>query len=245
MTTRLVAYFRVSTAKQGASGLGLEAQRRAVEDYAKATGGVLLATYEEVESGKRDDRPSLTEALAYCKLTGARLVIAKLDRLSRDVHFLSGLTKAGVDFVACDMPSANTLTIHILAAVAEEERRAISIRTKAALACIKARLATGEGHVSRRSGQTITKLGSPRGLSVSRPDLGAAARIAKADNFASAMLDRIAALKASGLSLAGIAGKLNDAYIKSARGALWTPTAVKRVLDRAGLAGHASAPANW
>ncbi|MBV8676279.1 MAG: recombinase family protein, partial [Planctomycetaceae bacterium] len=132
MAARLVAYYRVSTAKQGASGLGLEGQEAAVAAYAKSNNFILLRSYTEVETGKRSDRPELARALADCKLSRATLVIAKLDRLSRNVHFLSGLMESGVDFIACDNPHANRLTLHILAAVAEDEARRISERTKAA-----------------------------------------------------------------------------------------------------------------
>lgn len=233
MTPRFVAYTRVSTAQQGASGLGLEAQRRAVAEYIDAHGGELIETFEEVESGKRDDRPELARAMDLCELTGARLLIAKLDRLSRDLHFTTGLQKRGVDFVACDMPDANTFTINIMVAVAQQEREAISARTKAGLASIKARLAAGEKHTSRRSGNVITKLGSPRGLIASRPDLGTAAIQAKADTFAARVAPRAKALRAEGLSFAAIADRLNAMKVRTARGSTWTGMAVKRVLDRA------------
>src|ERR671911_796243 len=136
---KFVAYYRVSTERQGRSGLGLEAQRKAVEDYLNGGRWQLLAEFVEVESGKREDRPKLAEALALCRLHGATLVIAKLDRLSRDAHFLLGLQKAGVDFVAADMPDANKMTVGIMALVAQHEREMISERTKAALAAAKAR----------------------------------------------------------------------------------------------------------
>ena len=232
MTRPFVAYYRVSTLSQGASGLGLEAQRRAVADYLQATGGHLLAAFEEIESGKRDDRPALAEALAHCRLTGARLVIAKLDRLSRDVAFLATLKKGDVDFVACDMPDANTLTVHILAAVAQAEREAISARTKAALGAIKARLAVGEEHVSRRSGKPISRLGNPKGLSVSRPDLGAVAVVQKADAFAERVRPIAANLRGQGLSLAAVADRLTEMRVLTPRGKAWTAMAVKRVLER-------------
>src|SRR5919112_1067645 len=134
-----VAYYRVSTEKQGRSGLGLDAQRKAVADYLNGGRWELAAEFTEVESGKNSDRPALAKALQTCRVYGARLVIAKLDRLSRDAHFLLGLEKAGVDFVAADMPHANRLTVGIMAMVADEERRMISARTKAALQAAKAR----------------------------------------------------------------------------------------------------------
>lgn len=234
MEGRFVAYYRVSTAKQGASGLGLEAQRRAVADYLNGGSWELVGEFEEIESGKRADRPALAAAIERCRLTGARLLIAKLDRLSRNVHFLSGLKEKGVDFLACDLPDANRFTINIMAAVAEQEHEAISSRTKAALASIKARLAQPDGvHVSRRSGQKIKKLGSPRGLTVSRPDLGTQALTAKADQFAARVRPTLEALRAEGLSLGEVAARLNAMRVNSARGGAWTPTAVKRVLERA------------
>ena len=232
MGSRFVAYYRVSTAKQGASGLGLEAQRRAVADYLGGTHGELVGEFDEIESGKRADRPALAEAINRCRLTGARLLIAKLDRLSRNVHFLTGLEEDGVDFVACDMPEANQLTVHIMAAVAQQERAAISARTKAALGSIKARIATGETYVSRRSGLPLAKLGSPGGLSVSRPDLGTQALVGLADQFAARVRPTVEALRGEGLSLGGVAARLNDMRVRTPRGGAWTPTAVKRVLER-------------
>src|SRR5215204_1797347 len=141
---RFISYLRVSTAKQGASGLGLEAQRKAVEDFLNGGRWQLVAEVVEVESGKRDDnRPKLQTALALCRLHNATLIIAKLDRLSRDAHFLLGLQKelqrAGLRFIAADMPEANELTIGIMAVVAQAERKMISERTKAAFAAAKAR----------------------------------------------------------------------------------------------------------
>lgn len=134
MTAKFCAYLRVSTARQGQSGLGLDAQRAAVAEHV-AGHGVLLATYTEVESGKRaDNRPELGKALAHCRTTGATLIVGKLDRLSRNAAFLIGLRDAGVEIVACDLPQANRLLIGIMALVAEQEREAISSRTKSALA---------------------------------------------------------------------------------------------------------------
>ena len=134
----LIAYYRVSTAKQGISGLGLDAQKDVVRSHAARTGGKIVAEFIEVESGKKSDRPQLAFALAECKRGGHTLVIAKLDRLARNVAFIANMMDAGVDFHACDLPMASRLTLHILAAVAENEARAISDRTKAALAAKKA-----------------------------------------------------------------------------------------------------------
>ncbi len=131
---KAIAYYRVSTARQGQSGLGLEAQQAAVAAFCEP-----IETYTEVETGKRSDRPELQRAIAACKRMGATLVVAKLDRLARNVAFVSTLMESGVEFVACDNPTANRLTVHILAAVAEDEARRISERTKAALAAYKAR----------------------------------------------------------------------------------------------------------
>jgi DNA invertase Pin-like site-specific DNA recombinase len=136
---KFISYLRVSTAKQGASGLGLEAQRKAVEDYLNGGQWTLIEEVIEVESGKRSDRPKLAEALRLCRIHGATLVIAKLDRLSRDAAFLMKLQNDGVKFVAADMPEANHLVVGILAVVAQAEREMISARTKAALAAAKAR----------------------------------------------------------------------------------------------------------
>ena len=218
---KFISYLRVSTAKQGASGLGLEAQRKAVADHLNGGAWNLVREFVEVESGKRDDRPKLAEAMALSRLHGATLLIAKLDRLSRDAHFLLGLQKAGVDFVACDMPTANRLTVGILAMVAEEERRAISKRTKDALAAAKAR---------------GTKLGGDRGKLYLVRDAGRAAGIvvrqARASRRAVDLAPIIAELQASGVTtLAALAEALTTRGIPTARGAsTWSPMQVSRVL---------------
>lgn len=212
-----VAYFRVSTARQGASGLGLQAQRAAVEDYLRGAGGVLLGDFTEIESGANDARPQLQAALAACRLKAATLAIAKLDRLSRDAHFLLGLTKAGVDFVAVDMPAAGRLTVGVMALVAEEERRAISARTKAALAAAKAR---------------GTILGGWRGGPKVDGRLGAKANRQRAEDFAARVGPVVAALHRQGLSLRAAAASLTAQGIRTARGGAWSAAAVKAVLDR-------------
>src|SRR5687767_2981985 len=136
---KIVAYYRVSTKRQGQSGLGLEGQQAAVEAFAKQHGAKIVASYTEVESGKRADRPALAQAIPHAKLAKATLVVAMLDRLARNVAFLSSLMESGCDFVAVDNPHANKLTIHILAAVAQDEAERISERTKAALKAAKRR----------------------------------------------------------------------------------------------------------
>ena len=135
---RFISYLRVSTDKQGEHGHGINAQRQAIRNYISAQGGDLLEEYVEVESGKRNDRPELHKAISRCQVSRATLIIAKLDRLSRNVAFIANLMDAGIDFVACDNPFANRLTIHILAAIAEHEREMISRRTREALAAAKA-----------------------------------------------------------------------------------------------------------
>ena len=131
--SKLIPYYRVSTRKQGESGLGLEAQQSCVADFARYGQHEIVAAYQEIETGKRADGPELAKAIAHAKRAKATLVIAKLDRLARNVHFLSGLMESRIEFVCCDNPHANRLTLHILAAVAEDEARRISERTKAAL----------------------------------------------------------------------------------------------------------------
>lgn len=223
-----VAYARVSTHQQGRSGLGLEAQEAAIRAFLRPEDRLLAPIFVEVESGRRTDRPELAKAIARCRTTGATLLIAKLDRLSRDAHFLLGLSKAGVEFVAADMPHANRLTVGIMALVAEEEARAISARTKAALAAAKAR---------------GVKLGAPKG---SRPPTSAEsvrsgakasaeARSMTADHRAHAVLPIVEELRAEGASsLHQLAAGLNARGVPTPRGkGAWTATAVRRALLRA------------
>lgn len=231
---KLVAYLRVSTDKQGIRGLGIEAQRRAVHDFASQRGRttIILAEYMEVESGRRSDRPQLWKAIDHARNAGALLVIAKLDRLSRDVHFLTGLDKAGVEFVACDMPDANRLTVTILAAVAEHERELISARTKAALAISKDRIA----RTGQRKHPEIKRLGNPKGaLSLrGRGNLHAVMTLKeKADQIAIRLRNVVADLKSVGIrSCSDIAEALNDRSILSPRGSRWHPTSVRRLIER-------------
>lgn len=219
---KFITYCRVSTKRQGDSGLGLEAQRAAVETYLNGGAWTVCGEYVEVESGKSDtNRPQLQRAIQACRVYGAKLLIAKFDRLSRDAHFLLGLEKAGIEFVACDNPHANRLTVGIMALVADEERRAISSRTKAALAAAKAR---------------GVKLGGDRGavLSDEAKAKGNAVRTAKADSRAADLLPIIQDIRTAGATtLQAIADKLNERGITTARGGQWSPVQVQRVEARA------------
>lgn len=215
-----VLYFRVSTARQGASGLGIEAQRTAVAAFLNGGAWTVAAEFTEIESGKNNDRTELAKAIRACRVFGAKLLIAKLDRLSRDAHFLLGLEKAGVEFTAADMPNANRLTVGIMAMVAEEEARMISTRTKAALAAAKAR---------------GTVLGGFRGVTVD--DAGratsAAVRAAKATERASDLAPMVADLRAAGASsLRAIAAGLNGRGVSAPRGGEWSAAQVRTLLAK-------------
>jgi DNA invertase Pin-like site-specific DNA recombinase len=221
MDGKWISYLRVSTDRQGKSGLGIEAQRHSVAEYLNGGNWKLVKEVVEIETGKNSDRPMLAEAIKACRAYGAKLVIAKLDRLSRDAHFLLGLEKAGIDFVAADMPNANRLTVGIMAMVAEEERRMISKRTKDALAAAK-----------RRG----TKLGGDRGVVPSKKAraLATAALQARADSRAADIAPIIKDMQAAGAeSLRAIARGLNDAGIPTPRGqGEWSAVQVQRVLGR-------------
>lgn len=211
--TNFIAYYRVSTDKQGKSCLGLDAQKEAVRVF--LNGAPLAEELVEVESGRKDDRPKLAEAMALCRKLKAKLVIAKLDRLSRDVAFISALMKSGVEFIAADMPDANKLTLHIMAAIAEHEREMISQRTKAALQAAKAR---------------GVKLGTPANLAKSQ---GNAVRAAEAVARASDLSPIIADIRAIGAtSLRQIAAALNDRGIPTAKGGAWSAVQVQRAMRR-------------
>jgi DNA invertase Pin-like site-specific DNA recombinase len=220
---KFVAYYRVSTAKQGASGLGLEAQQESVRSYLNGGRWKMVEELTEIESGKRNDRPALARALAVCRIHKATLIIAKLDRLARNVNFISNLMESGVEFIAVDFPQANRLTIHILAAVAEHEALATSTRTKDALQAARAR---------------GVKLGTRNPMMIAQharkgTRASAAVRAANSHKRAADILPVIGALQAKGITtLHGIAETLNQRGIPAPHGGKWFPAQVSRVLAR-------------
>jgi DNA invertase Pin-like site-specific DNA recombinase len=221
---KFISYLRVSTQRQGKSGLGLEAQREAVASYLNGGRWKLLQEVVEVESGKRNDRPQLARALALCRVHNAKLLIAKLDRLARNVAFIANLMEAGVEFEAVDLPQANRLTLHVMAALAEHEAGAISARTKAALAAAKARGTRLGGY--RWDIKKVAKKGNRESAKV---------RAEQASKRASDLLPVIEAIKAEGAtSLRQIASALNERGITTARGGQWSAVQVDRILHSAG-----------
>ncbi len=224
----LLAYYRVSTQKQGRSGLGLEAQREVVERFAAANGLTIRAAFTEVETGKGSNaieaRPQLRAAIEAARKVGGDVIVAKLDRLSRDVHFISGLMVNKVRFIVAELgPDADPFMLHIYAAFAQREWSIISERTKQALAAVKAR---------------GVKLGNPngaahmRGLSTGNAEAIAAIK-AKADEKAARLSTVIDALRSEGVTSAnGLAKALNGRNVPTARKGIWTAKAVQRVLER-------------
>jgi DNA invertase Pin-like site-specific DNA recombinase len=224
---RLIPYYRVSTAKQEKSGLGLEGQQAAVKEHARRIGGKILGSYKEVETGKKSDkdRPQLAKAMAHCQRSQSTLVIAKLDRLSRNVHFLSGLMESGVDFVCCDMPAASRFTLHIMAAVAEMEAKQISERTKAALAACKARGVLLGSH--RPGAHRLTGGANPKAARRA----GEVARAEREKAYADVAGD-IQQWHREGASFLDIAKRLNEQGKKTRRQKPWYALQVKRVLNQ-------------
>jgi len=214
--TNYIAYYRVSTQKQGISGLGLESQQKQVQDFAGRTGGAITAIYTEIESGKKADRVQLLEAITEAKKTGATLLIAKLDRLARNAAFIFRLRDTGVKFIAVDMPEANTLTVGIMAVMAQHEAEIISSRTKAALTAKKAR---GE------------KLGNSKNFTSDTRAKGRAAHASNAANNQNTKTARGYAtlLSSSGASLRTIANTLNTEGFKTARGGQYSAVQVSRL----------------
>jgi len=224
---KTVAYYRVSTKQQGESGLGLEGQTAAVEAYAWGRGAAVVRAFREVESGKRADRPGLLKALADARRSRATLVVAKLDRLSRNVTLLANLLEGGADFVACDNPDANRLTVHILAPVAGDEAKRVGERTRAALAAYKAR--GGVLGAACPGGQRLSREDGGKGR-------GRAAKVRRAHAVAedADLVPVMAGLRSVGRSLQGIADRLNTEGHTMRRGAAWNPVQVRRVQVHAG-----------
>ena len=220
---KVIAYYRVSTEGQGRSGLGLDAQRQAVTALCQSRDWQIMADYTEVESGKSADRKQLIAALHHAKVIGGTLVIAKLDRLSRNAAFITALQDSGAKFIAADMPEANELTVHIMAAVAQAERQAIAKRTREALAAAKVR---------------GVKLGNPNGAAaIRRAGKGNGASLeaikANADTFATDLAPIVDRLRSEGLSsLPQIARGLNEGGFATARGGKWHPSSVSNLLKR-------------
>lgn len=215
-TERIVAYYRVSTQRQGQSGLGLEAQREAVRRYMEGHPTELLGEFEEVETGKGanalDKRPKLRAAVALAKKSKATLLIAKLDRLARNVHFVSGLMETGVQFRCCDFPTADRTMIHFYAAMAEHEGRRISERIRDALAAKKAR------------GEAVGNAASLQPLN--------GARASEAGEFAARLRPTLESYRAAGMTQREMVAALGSAGIKTARGGEWSLMQLQRVLAR-------------
>jgi DNA invertase Pin-like site-specific DNA recombinase len=218
-STQYIAYYRVSTQEQGRSGLGLEAQRQAVLSFTNYAPESILASYTDISSGKNNDRPELGNAIEHAKRVGAKLLIAKLDRLSRNASFIFTLRDTKVDFVCCDMPDANTLTIGIFATLAQHERELISQRTKAALAAKK---------------KTGWKAGTPENLTYAHRLKGAEAMKKKAqmNEHNRKAAGYIKVLRESGKTLQDIANVLNDEGFRTARGKVFSRIQVKRIYDK-------------
>lgn len=215
---RYVAYYRVSTARQGASGLGLEAQQSAVQTFAKD--GLIVQEFTEVESGKQNQRVKLLEAIAVAKAAKATLLIAKLDRLSRNAGFIFALRDSGVDFTCCDIPDANSLTVGLFAILAQHERETISTRTKDALRAKKARGCT---------------LGTPANLTATARERSIAVRQQKRQQEPALRqaLSLITLLHAQGVAYAAIARRLNTAGFTTLQGKQYSHVQVKRMLQYA------------
>lgn len=226
---KFVSYYRVSTSRQGRSGLGLEAQQAEVEAYvAREVGELVAPPFIEVESGKCKTRPELSKAIAHARRHKAVLLVAKLDRLARNVAFLSSLMESRIDFRAVDNPHATRLTIHILAAVAEEEARATSVRTKAALAAAKARgVLLGSARPDHWVGSRLeARLEGQKKASKAAAKSRNASRILAVDD----VLPKIKQLRTEGLSLRAISKKLNEEGSFNLQIMPWNAMAIHRIL---------------
>lgn len=218
---KYIAYFRVSTKQQGQSGLGLKAQEKMVRDFVAANGGEIVREFTEIESGKHDNRPELMKAMKHASLVGGRLLVGKLDRLSRDLHFITSLQKSRVDFVVSDMPNCDSFTINIYGALAQRERELISARTKQGLAIAKAK---GTKLGTNNLDMSIVKEASAK---------AAESRIQIADDFAAKVKPMIEDARGQGKSFQAIAAQLDKMGAPTARGGKWTARAVINAFERA------------
>ncbi len=223
----LVPYYRVSTNKQAASGLGIEAQHKAVRDFSRLSGGRVLKSYTETESGKNTERVELAKAIAHARRSGATLVVAKMDRLSRNAAFLLQLQDSGVDFVACDNPHANKLTVGILALVAQDEAERISQRTKDALAAYKARGGLLGGSLEQC--RNLTTEARQRGV-----EAASETHRRQADEAYADLVPLMLEWRETGWSQQAIADELNEQGHTTRRGCEWSQVQVGRVLQRVG-----------
>jgi DNA invertase Pin-like site-specific DNA recombinase len=221
-----IGYIRVSTKRQGRSGLGLEAQQEALRCYQQEHGGRMLACYKEVETGKTADRPELARAIAHAKRSGATLVVAKLDRLSRNAGFLLTLQASGLPMVFIDLPGANEFTVGVMALVAQHEARLISERTHAALQAYKRR--GGKLGAELPQCRNLTPHASAKGRRAASKAISEGARQAYAD-----LLPTMQEWRQGGMSQQAIADKLNEEGQTTRRGKPWNQVQVMRVLDRA------------
>jgi DNA invertase Pin-like site-specific DNA recombinase len=219
MSQNFVSYLRVSTTYQN---LGINSQRTSIQTHINKVGGILVGEFEELESGKKDDRPVLEKALSHARLKGATLITAKLDRLSRSVNFISKLMESGCQFVAADFPEANSLMLHMLASLSQYEREMISQRTKSALSELKKR------GVKLGNPENMTEEGRRRGIKVSTER-----RIQKADAYAKDLIPIVEEIQDSGITtLSGIAARLNEMKITTPRGKQFHPNSVRQIMLR-------------
>ncbi len=224
-----VAYFRVSTRRQGASGLGLEAQKKAVTELVASRKGRLVAEHTEVESGKVNERPELAAAIAASRRQKCTLVVAKLDRLSRSMSFTAQLLDSGIDFLACDNPFANRLTLHIMAAIAEHERMMVSARTREALKAAKERgVELGSNRPGHWEGREEKRL---EGLEKARQESVRSARRRAEERYVD-LVPVLKELRAEGLGGETIGVRLDERGIAPPHGGRWTGTAIRRLLKR-------------
>lgn len=226
---QIIGYVRVSTKEQSISGLGLEAQRECIARYVAAVGGRLLKTYVEVESGKNSQRPEIAVAIAHAKRVRAKLVIAKLDRLARSVHFITGLIESRVDFASCENPDANVLETQLRAMIAEEEGRKISERTKAALSAAKQRgIKLGSARIGHWKGRERIRQAAIRKAAT----IAKANRDRQSDEVYPLVLPLIFQLRGEGMSLQAIANHLNGKDFTTVRGLPWNRMQVLRLLQK-------------